>query len=416
MFQISNKIVSNTSWLLSANILVKLTSFVYNIFLARSLGPENYGLFIFGLAIFGITASTADFGLARFLTRDLSQQPKLASKFTSNIFFLTFVTSAITAILFIAALIIFDNNQLRIAVGGLMLTTVIPATAGLTISATFTALEKIRYVAMGQFFLNLVVTIGGIFAILTNLGIVGVVITFLIGHFLFLSFLVSLLLREKIELLTKIDFQFLVNALKSGLPYAALTFLGLIYFRIDQILLTYLRSETETGFYGAAFRFLDAVQFIPIAVSTALFPTFARLHQTQVLTLKKVYFRTLLILAPIGILITAFLFVAATPIIHLIYGESYQPSILALKILSLTIFFMFINIPGAHLLFASEKFLKQVVIISILTMFFNIITNIIFIPKYGLVAASSITIISEILSFVLFFGFIWFKVFEKSTR
>ena len=416
MFQIfSNKVVANAFWLLSAQFLTKAISFGYNIFLARSLGPNFYGLFIFGLTIFGIVSAISDFGLARFLTRDLAKKPAQALQFTSQVFTLTGFLSALIIILLIVALIIFDKNYQRMTVGVVMLATVFPNTLAQIFQATFVALEKFRFVAQSLIFLNLAVTLFGVVAVFVwNTGVTGVVIGFLLAHSLYLLVLYLFLLWEKISLTPIIDFKFWLSSLKSAVPYGILTFLGLIYFRIDFVLLTYLRGVTETGFYGAAYRFLDAVQFIPIGVSTVLFPIFVRLHENSINNLKKIYFKTLSLLAPVGIVITIALFLAANFLIDLIYGADYQPSILALKILAFAIFFQFIHVPGAYLLFATEKFLKQVLILSVLTVSFNLIANLIFIPLYGFAAAAFITLISEILSFVIFFSLIWFGVFRNA--
>ena len=418
MFEIfGKKIVSNTAWLLSANLFTKVIGLGYNIFLARSLGPTNYGLFIFGLTLFGLVSSVADFGISRFLTRDLSKNPRKAAELISKTFSLSLFLSSVISLILILALVIFDRNVARVIVGSVMIATVFPNTLAQIIAATFTALEKMRYAAFSLIFLNLSVTALGVIALLVlNLHVGGVAVSFLISHFLFLLLFYVFLIKEKIKLVFIFNSKIWIRILQSSIPYGLLTVLGLVYFRIDSVLLTYLRGETETGFYGASYRFLDAVQFIPIAVSQALFPTFTRLHESSISDLKKIYFKSLALLSILGLVVTAFVFLLAPVIINLVYGVSYQPSIIALKILSFAIFFQFIHIPGAHLLFATEKFLKPVIYLSILAVGFNIAANLIFIPVYGFVAASFVTLISEILSFIFIFWFIWTKVFKTANE
>lgn len=413
---LKTRVVSNTFWLLSANLLTKIIAFGYNIFLARSFGPANYGLFVFGLTLFGLVSSIADFGIARFLTRDLSKNSGKAAELTSKTFSLSLFISSIISVLLILTLIVFDRNAARVIVGSVMIATVFPNTLSQIITATFTALEKMRYVAFGLIFLNLSVTALGVIALLVfNLNVAGVAVGFLISHFLFLVLFYVFLIREKIKLVFIFNSRVWIRILQSSIPYGLLTIFGLVYFRIDSVLLTYLRGTTETGFYGASYRFLDAVQFIPIAVSTALFPTFVRLHENSILDLKKIYFKSVALLSILGLIVASFLFLLAPVIINLVYGAGYQPSIIALEILSFAIFFQFIHIPGAHLLFATEKFLKPVIYLSILAVGFNIAANLIFIPSYGFVAAAAITVLSEILSFLIFFGFILIKVFAKNA-
>ena len=64
---------------------------------------------------------------------------------------------------------------------------------------------------------------------------------------------------------------------------------------------------------------------------------------------------------------------------------------------------MFIHVPAVTVLLSTDKYLKQVLILSLITVAFNIGANLAFIPKFGFIAASWVTVASEILSFVIFF-------------
>ncbi|KKQ83069.1 MAG: Polysaccharide biosynthesis protein, partial [Candidatus Daviesbacteria bacterium GW2011_GWF2_38_7] len=92
----------------------------------------------------------------------------------------------------------------------------------------------------------------------------------------------------------------------------------------------------------------------------------------------------------------------------------YSQSIPVIKILSLAIPFMFIHAPAVSLLLSTDKYLKDVLILSVLAVSFNIIANLIFIPKYGLFAAAYVTVLSEILSFVVFFLLIKKRILDKT--
>ena len=172
-------------------------------------------------------------------------------------------------------------------------------------------------------------------------------------------------------------------------------------------------GEEITGYYGAAFRFLDASHLIPLSIMTALFPTFTKLHLSSVANLKKLYFKILAIMLIIAIPVTLVLFFGAEQIIQILYGRQYTQSANVLKILSFTTIFMFLHVPGAHLLFASEKILKKVIVLSFFTVGFNILGNLILIPKYSLIGASFMTVASEGFSFVVFYLLIWFKFFKN---
>ena len=63
-------------------------------------------------------------------------------------------------------------------------------------------------------------------------------------------------------------------------------------------------------------------------------------------------------------------------------------SIDVVKILAWTIPFMFLHIPGATILMSTNKFLKTIIYLSILTLGFNVFLNFLLIPQYGFIGAS----------------------------
>ncbi len=62
--------------------------------------------------------------------------------------------------------------------------------------------------------------------------------------------------------------QFILHAL----PFSGMLFFNLIYFRIDIVLLSYFTSSSDVGIYGFAYRFFDFLIAIPLFLSNALYP------------------------------------------------------------------------------------------------------------------------------------------------
>lgn len=411
---LSETVSKNTLYLFSAQLISKAIAFFYAVILARALGPSDFGLYIYVLTIFGLTAQVADFGFNRFLIRDVARDKSNLTFYLSNIFTFRLLLMLATVILVAAAVLIFDPNISRSALSVLALLTILPNAGALTLEAAFVATEKMKYPAAALIFLNFSVAALGILALFGfNAGILGVILTFLAAHLLYLLMYGFFLIKENIKFSFNFDFNFWKKSALASFPYGILAVLGLVYFKIDAVLLTLIRGEVETGFYGAAFKFLEGVHFVPLVFGTALFPVMARLHDDSILKLKSIYFSTLRILFVVSLAIFIFLIVTAPFLVKFLYGPEFTPSVLILQILSITILFMFLHVPGAHLLFATDKYLRQVVLLSIFTVSFNIFTNLIFIPKYGMLGAAAVTVASEALSFFVFFLFIIKVVFGE---
>ena len=64
--------------------------------------------------------------------------------------------------------------------------------------------------------------------------------------------------------------------LRDVLPYAVATAVGLLYFRLAVILMSYVATDFETGIYSTSFRIVEVVAVIPWLVVSSAFPILAR--------------------------------------------------------------------------------------------------------------------------------------------
>jgi O-antigen/teichoic acid export membrane protein len=69
----------------------------------------------------------------------------------------------------------------------------------------------------------------------------------------------------------------LKQILKGTLPYALLSFLMTIYFRLDSVLINWLNGAEENGVYAAAYRLLDMSIMFSYLFAALLLPMFTRL-------------------------------------------------------------------------------------------------------------------------------------------
>src|SRR5207244_8394639 len=64
-----------------------------------------------------------------------------------------------------------------------------------------------------------------------------------------------------------------------GLPFALTFVLTILYFRIDQPLIYVLRSRTDAGLYGAAYKPIESLLFVPITFLSVVFPVLSVYHR-----------------------------------------------------------------------------------------------------------------------------------------
>lgn len=388
-------ILRNSSILIVAQAITRLISFIYTIFLARSLGVETFGLYSVAIAYFSLLAAVSDFGISRFLMREVALG-KNVSLILTNVLILRLTTLSIISILFILILFVLDHSLARRSLSLLAIIAIIPHSIALTFDNILIAFQKVSKSAIGLLILNLATTILGVSLIILGYGAIGALIALILGYLIYSGFLFALL-KPKFSL--KISVNEIKKIISSSLPYGILAIMGLLYFKIDTILLSYLKGSFDTGIYAAAYKFLEALVFIPASLALVLFPILTKLHRDKE-EIKKIYFQIIKIMGFIGIL-AGVGFILFLPIIIKLFLPSYLLSINSLQILALSIPFLFIYVPLSQILLSDNKFLKLVILFSLIPLLFNISLNFIFIPQYGYLAASWITVVSDVVSLAI---------------
>lgn len=401
----------NSSYLLIAQFLVKIVSFFYTVFLARILGVENFGLFTVALSYFSLISAVADFGISRYLIRELARGHKDVSTLVSNILILRLTAIAVVFAVFSVGMSILDPNIDRVSLTLIALLSIFPQAVALTIDGVFVAVNKFKLSAFGLVILSVVTAILGVGLVYSGFGPMGASAALFFGELLYALFMAFLFWKQKFVFKPAIETKILKEIIVGSLPYGLLGVLGLLYFKIDTILLSYMRGSFETGIYAVAYRFLEAIIFIPSAISTALFPILAKLHDSDPEHVKRIYYKGLwvMLILSLPILIG---YVLILPVIINFFLPEYVQSIYALQILSLTIPLMFLHTPATVALLSTDKYIKEVIFISVGTLAFNLVFNILLIPHFGYLAAAFITVLSEALSLLSFYLLLKYKVFK----
>lgn len=404
-------ILKNSTFLLLAQALVKITSFFYTIFLANFLGVSNFGYYVTALAYFSLISAISDFGFNRYLIREGARDQTVLSKMVGVVTFLRVCLVAFVCLIFWFWISGMDPDSLRIKLSTLAVLAVLPQSIALTFDAALVARQRIGLSAIGLLVLSAVTTGLGIYLILNGYEISGAIISLILGQAVYFLILFVFLKRAGVTFGFFFNLETTRKILAGSVPYGIISALGLLYFRIDTLLLSYIKGVEETGIYGAAYRFLEAVIFIPSALATALFPVIAKLHDKNPGEIRRLYFKSIGILF---ILSLPILLVYLTLLPQLIerFLPAFIGSIAAIKILSWAIPFIFVHVPGALVLISSSRYLKEVIFLSFFTLFFNVVLNLIFLPSYGLIAASYITVASEALSFLVFFILLYQRILK----
>lgn len=400
------RIAKNTGLLLISNIVTYGLAFIFMMYSARYLGVENFGIISFALAFSGITVIFADLGLSSLTTREVARDKTLTEKYVKNIGSIKLILSLLTLISSIIIVLIMGYNIEIVEIVALITLYSLFGSFSYMFYALFQAHERMEYQAIGLV-LNSILLLGGvIFLIYNKMDVMGfALLYFFTGLIVFLYTLVICgwkFVLPKME----IDMSYWTTLIKKALPISLLIIFYTITFRVDIVLLSILDGNTSVGIYSAAYRLIEVLIFIPAVFTSSIYPVFSRFHISSEESLKIGYTTSFKYLAFLGLPIAVGVTLLSSKIILLIYGAQFTDSILALKILIWAIPVIFLAYLSATVMTSIDK--QDVALkIIIVSMIVNIVLNVIFIPTFSYVAASVITVITELIEMVLFSYFLF---------
>ena len=399
------KIAKNSLVLLASNIISKILGFFYVMYIARYLGAEGFGILSFALAFTGIFSVFSDLGFGPLTVREVARDKSLVRKYLGNItvikIFLVIITFALIAI----TINLLGYPKQTIKVVYLISLSVVFDSFTIEFFSIFRAFEKMEYQSFGQILSSILMLVGALFAISQRFSVIGfasiyfIVSVFALGYsFAVCTWKFSL---PKLEL----DWNFWKPTIKEALPFFLSAVVDMIAFKIDIIMLSMMKGDMVVGWYSAAYRLIEALMFIPATFAGAIYPVLSNFYVSSQESLKLIYKKSFKYLFIVGLPIAVGTTILAHKIILFIYKSGFTHSIIALQILIWTIPIIFLSYMfGTMLASVNKQFLALK--INFLCMILNITINLILIPRYGYIGASIATVITTLLSFILFFRFL----------
>jgi O-antigen/teichoic acid export membrane protein len=165
-----------------------------------------------------------------------------------------------------------------------------------------------------------------------------------------------------------------------------------------------LDSEA-VGNYAVAVRISEAFYFIPMAVSSSLFPAIINAKQMDTTLYFNDIQRLYDLMTWMGVAIALPTTILADGLITHLFGDKYLFAAGALKIHIWAGVFVFLGVASGKWLVA-ENLQKYSFYRTLIGMIVNVVLNLVFIPKYGIKGAAYATVLSYLSAVYLSMAFI----------
>ena len=395
----------NTSWMMAEQFLRIIAGLFVGIWVARYLGPEQFGLFSYVLAYTAIFGGIAKLGLDGILVRELVNHPEKRDTYLGTAFWLK-IFGALSVMAIMAAIVPLASNDNQTNLFIFIIT------AGLV----FQSFEVVEFYFQSQVLAKIVsickviqLALSSIIKITLVLNEAELLWFVLVTAFdalsLAVSFYIAYQLRKNPSFYKHFDLNIAKQLLKDSWPLIFSSIVVMIYMRIDQIMIKEMLGEYEVGIYSAAVRLSEAFYFIPMLISASLFPAILNAKKQSEDLYKQRLQRLYTFMVWMAIAIALPMTFLSDWLIFLLFGQAYQEAGQVLIIHIWAAIFVFLGVASGKW-FITENLQRFTLINTSVGAILNMGLNMIFIPKFGVVGAAYATVISYGVAAYLM-NFIW---------
>ncbi len=389
------KIIGNTSWLLADRVLRMGMGLLVGVWVARYLGPENFGLFNYAIAFTSIFNTVANLGLDSIVVRNIVRQPDNKDEILGTAFFLKVFAQVGVIILSFAAIILIRPSQtltqqlVGIIALGMFFESyyVIDFWFQSQVQSKYTVWFKNIGLVLASFMRVVLIKIQAplilfawAYSAETALSALGLLVAYHIKGYLIQAWQFSWKSAKEL--------------LKDSWPLILSSFVIMIYMRTDQLMIGQIIGDAEVGVYSAAVKISELWYVIPMAIANSVFPSIVKARQASQQSYYEQIQKVLDFLAILSYAVILIVSLTSHQIINLMYGNEYAEAGTILVIHIWTGLFVSLGLVSS-VWTTTENLMRFAFIATANGAIINVILNYFFIKSYGGVGAAISSLIAQ---------------------
>jgi O-antigen/teichoic acid export membrane protein/acetyltransferase-like isoleucine patch superfamily enzyme len=381
----------------------------------RFLGDVKFGELYFALSFVAVIGFPIEFGLNQQLVRDVAKDQERASRLITNALF---IKLALWTVLYSVILVVCwalgysGEERLLVAICGCTLLSGAVASA---FGSMHTGAQRLVFPAVG----TIIEKGGGALVIILLLrqgaGVLAAAWV-LLGASLAGALWQAVWFQRLVGIRLAIDWDQIRGLMKTSVPFLVYGMLGVIYYRIDAVLLSLMASTAVVGWYGASYKLFDTLVFLPNIIMLAImYPLLSRFAENDEARVRVGIEKSTNFLLMCGLPVATGMYLAAPNIIGFLYHHSdFGPSVPVLQALAPGLVLLYLNTVWTTALM-SLNLEKRLPWMAGAALVFNLGLNLLLIPRLQGTGAAITTSLTEGLLFVVSLAFLPRRVWPSRS-
>jgi PST family polysaccharide transporter len=386
--------LGNSGWLVSDRLFRMGANFFVYLWVARYLGPTQYGMLNYAIALTSLVAALASLGADNIVIRELVKTPERRDVLLGSAMLLKLI-GATLAMATVVTMVLFLRPGDRLSFWLVVLYAVGFVTQSLNvIDLYFRGIVKSKFTVISANAAFISMSVAKVILVLAKASLIAFAATTTAEGLLTVIFLCVAYRMHRLNMFNwRVSANVMTELLKESWPLLLSGISVMIAMRVDQVMIGQYLNDREVGLYSAAVKFSEVWYFIPITIASSAYPALIESKKRD----EALYYRRLQqlydLLVTLGIVVALAMTILSGPIIHLLYGPAYAPSSGALRILIWS---------GIPVCFGSawsnwmilENRAKMMFYFQLNGAVVNILLNMLLIPRFGITGSALATLIS----------------------
>ena len=389
----NNRILSNASWIVFCKIMQSILSFVIGMITARYLGPTNYGLISYAASITAFFLPIMQLGLKNTIVQEFISTPEREGVIIGTAIFLNAVSGLLCVVSITLYAMVTSYGQWETVLVCAIYSVMLIFQAGEIVQYWFQAKLQSKYPSLVALTAYVIVSLYKIYILIAGKPVVWFALTHVLET-LVVSILLFVFYQKMGQQELAISMRLAKELLSRSKYYIGSGLMVVIFQQTDRIMLKHMLGEAETGYYSAAITCIGISAFIFSAIIDTARPVIFEARKKTYKSFESRMIMLFSVITVISLLQSISMTLLAKPIILILYGAEYQPTIPILQVAVWYVTFGYYGMVRNIWILAEGK-QNYLWIISLSGAILNVVVNFLLIPLLGAIGAAAASLLTQ---------------------
>lgn len=419
-FQLSPEkkiIVENLFWSVVGKVVTLAGGLLVGILIGRYLGPEKYGLMNYVFSCVFLFQVFAIFGLDAIEVREEARAVEPIDKIIGTAFGIK-VVSGFVFMGGVIALSLYMDSDLSTTLLIAIYSVTIVLNSFSVIRNYFTSIVQNKYIVRAEIERTVIGVVVKAVLLLCGAGLTWFVAAYAFdGLLLAGGYLKSYHQKAGSWRKWTFDSTYARYLLKESFPLMLTSAAVIVYQRIDQVMIGQMIDNESLGYFSVASRFVEVLVFVPIMLSQTITPLLVKAREHSLAEYEQKAQRFMNMSVWLSLIAAAVVSLVSFWLVRFTFGSAYLPAVAILQVMSFKAAAVALSNTAGSML-VTEGLQRWAILRDGLGCATCVVLNYLLLPRYGVMAAAVVAIVSAVVAGYLADAFIpaYRHLFVKQTK